>query len=457
MTSPWYYFSNIGVRPGHDFVELKRIRLLNQLCMVLIPFLAIFLVRDSIEGDINGVLLSLAVGGIILLTPVLQRFQYYRLARWVFVVLMIFSVTGLIMLYGRDLGGEFICMVSVLVVLILFNQIWDQVLLFAMVFGSYIFSQIYLSYNEAVFAADLSPFTKELLFLTSIACLMLLTMVFIQENLFFELQSRELLKSLREKNDVLRQKQLEIEQQNEKLAQANRELEKFAYIASHDLKTPLRSINGFLMLIERRLEKRGLMDAEIQEFFDFATGGARQMYLLIDDILAYSQLNKNDTSLTTVDLNEVMKKVEHNLRGVIQEKHASIVQDPLPCIVGNAAHLLLLFQNLIENGIKYNKSEQPLIQVRFEQFSDHFVLSVADNGIGIGTLYQEKIFDMFTRLHSAVNYSGSGIGLAICKKIVQGCEGRIRLESREGGGTTFFIEFPDHLLIARETKSLGSP
>ncbi len=455
MRAYWSILSNIGLRPHHDSTELKKIRLLNQLCIVIVPFLLIFLVRDAIEGDTSGVLLTLTVMAIVASAPILQKMQLFRTARWTFVVFMIIMVTVLIMLYGPNLGGEFICMVSVLVVLILFDEIRDQVLLFAMIFGSYIFSQVYLLNHPALFEAELSPFSKELLFLASIACLILLTMVFIQENLYFELHTRELLQSLQEKNDVLRQKQEEIEQQNQKLAQANEELEKFAYVASHDLRTPLRSINGFLTLIERRLRQKGVMDEEIGEFFQLATNGAKQMHYLIGDILEYSRLNREAISPGIVDLNDVLKQVIHHLSELIEEKHASVLLDSLPPVLGVESQLLLLLQNLIENGIKYNESPQPMIRVGFERSDDFFTIFVADNGIGIPAEYQGKIFDMFTRLHSAAEYSGSGIGLAICKKIIHFCEGSITLESQAGEGTTFYIHLPDHMLLPVEQQAVS--
>jgi len=229
---------------------------------------------------------------------------------------------------------------------------------------------------------------------------------------------------------------------NGKLKQSNLELERFAYIASHDLKSPLRNIVSFLGLCKRRLKDKSYI--KIEEYIQFATDNANQMYTLIQDVLEYSRVNNQ--SMTgwekEVDLNEILASVIYNIDSDIKHNNAVIQTCPLPVVKGSRVHLLQLFQNLISNGIKYNKNSLPKVLLSHEENTDEHIIQIKDNGIGIEEQYHEKVFDMFNRLHTQANYSGTGLGLSICKKVVQDMKGRIWLESEPGIGTTFFVSIP---------------
>ena len=235
----------------------------------------------------------------------------------------------------------------------------------------------------------------------------------------------------------------ELKVTNEKLKQSNLELEKFAYIASHDLKSPLRNIVSFLGLCKKRLKENRY--EKIEEYIKYASDNASQMYTLIQDVLEYSRVNNNQ-SMTgwekEVDLNEILANVIYNIDSDIKQKNAEVQTCPLPVVKGSKVHLLQLFQNLISNGIKYNANELPKVQLSHEENMDEHIIKVEDNGIGIETQYHEKVFDMFKRLHTQSSYSGTGLGLSICKKVIQDMKGRIWLESEPGIGTTFFVSIP---------------
>ncbi len=227
---------------------------------------------------------------------------------------------------------------------------------------------------------------------------------------------------------------------NVKLEQSNSELERFAYIASHDLKSPLRNVISFLNLIERKLKNPS--DPSIKEYLRFATDNARHMYNLIQDVLEYSKIDQNDASLDEVDLNESLMLVLRNLKDQMQFKNAVVFAQALPTIEANSVHILQLFQNLISNGIKYNNSRTPKVILSHRMDSKNHVFSVIDNGIGISKSYHKQIFQMFNRLHTKEEYPGTGIGLALCKKIIDSLGGEIWLESAPGRGTTFFFSLP---------------
>lgn len=227
---------------------------------------------------------------------------------------------------------------------------------------------------------------------------------------------------------------------NTRLEQSNTELERFAYIASHDLKSPLRNVISFLNLIERKLKNH--TDPSLKEYLRYATDNAGHMYNLIQDVLEYSKIDENKSSLSDVDLNESLMLVIQNLKEQIQEKNAEVYVQALPTIQGDSVYILQLFQNLIGNGIKYNQSNQPRVVLNHRVDSMNHVFSIVDNGIGISQNYHEQIFQMFKRLHTKEEYPGTGIGLALCKKIVQNLGGEIWLESKPEKGTTFYISLP---------------
>jgi signal transduction histidine kinase len=228
---------------------------------------------------------------------------------------------------------------------------------------------------------------------------------------------------------------------NTKLEQSNNELERFAYIASHDLKSPLRNVISFLNLIERKL--KNTEDKDLKEYLRFATDNARQMYSLIQDVLEFSRVDEKQTLTEEVDLNESLMFVLQNLKDEMQSKNAVVFAKPLPRIEANSVHILQLFQNLIGNGIKYNHNGNPKVILSHRMDSTSHVFSVIDNGIGISEEYHNQIFQMFKRLHTKEEYPGTGIGLAICKKIIHNLGGDIWLESTPGKGATFFFSIPN--------------
>jgi signal transduction histidine kinase len=233
----------------------------------------------------------------------------------------------------------------------------------------------------------------------------------------------------------------ELQTTNARLEQSNSELERFAYIASHDLKSPLRNIISFLNLIDRKVRK--LEDTDLKEYLRFATDNARQMHVLIQDVLEFSRIESDKvTHLESVDLNESLMLVLQNLQEPMQIKGVNVQSPILPVVQTNGVHIMQVFQNLIGNGIKYNESGNPTIQISFSQNSNEYQFAIHDNGIGIAPEYHDQIFEMFKRLHTRDEYKGTGIGLAICKKIVINLGGRIWIDSQVGDGATFFFTIP---------------
>ena len=228
----------------------------------------------------------------------------------------------------------------------------------------------------------------------------------------------------------------ELKKSNSELQRSNDELERFAYITSHDLKEPLRNIISYSGLLQR--QKEGL-NKDGRTYLEFIRAGTQQMYTLIEDVLEFSMLRKMDIELKQVDLQQVLASVIKQLRPSIEQKNATITHDQLPQIMGNATQMNMLFKNLIENSLKYNEAPQAKIDIRYKETASTHTFEIEDNGIGIAAEFHEQIFKLFKRLHTRSSYQGSGIGLAICERVVQSHGGTIQVKSREGAGSTFIF------------------
>ncbi|HEY7211093.1 MAG TPA: PAS domain S-box protein [Bryobacteraceae bacterium] len=236
--------------------------------------------------------------------------------------------------------------------------------------------------------------------------------------------------------DIDEQKRVE-----DQLRRANADLEQFAFSASHDLQEPLRTIKIYSELLAKRHSSK--LDAEALKFFGFLRDGATRMEALVRDLLAYTHATRFDVPAATVDANEVLKTVLASLSGAITDSGAEIRSDALPSLPVNGAHLQQVFQNLIGNAIKYRSPERPpTVQLEAKQDNGYWLFSVADNGIGIDPKYKETIFGLFKRLHNSHEYPGTGIGLAICNRIVDRYHGRIWVESQPGRGSIFRFTLP---------------
>lgn len=235
---------------------------------------------------------------------------------------------------------------------------------------------------------------------------------------------------------IQQEMEVQLKKNEEELKNSNKELEQFAYVASHDLQEPLRMITSYVQLLAKRYHNQ--LDEDANEFISYAVDGSNRMRILINSLLEYSRVNRV-VPFEKVDLNILLQDVLQDLKDQISENKAEVKINPLATVYGDAVLLSQLFQNLIGNAIKFKSQKKPKITITCKDENKEYLFSVKDNGIGINIDYQEKIFIIFQRLHSKEKYPGTGIGLSICKKIVERHNGKIWLESEIGKGSTFYF------------------
>jgi PAS domain S-box-containing protein len=251
---------------------------------------------------------------------------------------------------------------------------------------------------------------------------------------------RELAKYRNHLEDLVQQRTEALRHTAEELARSNKDLEQFAYISSHDLQEPLRMVTGFVQLLEDRY--KGKLDAQADEYIHFAVDGAKRMQSLINDLLTYSRTGTRDKDLAMIDSGQALRHALANLQAALNEAGAQVTVGHLPTVQANGIQLAQLFQNLVGNAIKFRGTEPPAIHIDARRDGGEWVFSIRDNGIGIKPEFQDRIFMIFQRLHTRQQYPGTGIGLAICKKIVERHGGRIWVESEAGRGATFYFTWP---------------
>ena len=243
-------------------------------------------------------------------------------------------------------------------------------------------------------------------------------------------------------NQILQDKSLKLKRSNDDLSQ-------FAYIASHDLQEPLRMVGSYVQLLKKKY--RGKLDSDADQFIDYAVDGCVRMKSLIDGVLTFSRVESNAEEMEQVSCERVLQEVMIDLSVKLQERNARVTWGDMPLILAIPSQVRTVFENLISNGIKYCDHEVPQVEIEATLLTDKVRFSVKDNGIGVDKKYQDKIFIIFKRLHSRDQYGGTGIGLSICKKIIERHGGEISLESSPGEGTTFYFTLP----FEQEARSMN--
>ncbi|MDH3584456.1 MAG: ATP-binding protein, partial [Phycisphaerae bacterium] len=240
--------------------------------------------------------------------------------------------------------------------------------------------------------------------------------------------------------EALQEKSEQLARSNEALASSNQDLQQFAYVASHDLQEPLRMVSSYCQLLEKRY--KGRLDEQADEYIHYAVDGAQRMQQLINDLLVFSRVESRAKPFQPSELRQAVEIALANLRSSVEESGADIRCGPLPRVMGDRSQLAQLFQNLIGNALKFQGEERAIVEVEAARSGREWVICVRDNGIGIPDEQRDRIFDLFRRLHARTEYPGTGIGLAVCKKVVERHQGRLWVESDVDEGSRFYFSLP---------------
>lgn len=383
---------------------------------VFVFFVAIFLDTDPVYQAI-----CLLVSLIYLVIIILHHFHKIKAAKIYFSIAMPFWISLLSILLGGNFGQSLISAVTIFVVFLIFkNQPRLRNFLMLVNIISYLGIVAFSYLSEPLLGYKDYPLDEVV---TWFLCFTYMSIVFF----VYEEKNEKHIATLEKKNKELKQKTIE--------------LERFTYIASHDLKSPLRNIVSFLNLIELGIKEKDY--DELPEYIQYAENGAFQMNELISGVLEISKINSiEDSFLENVNLNKALDKAISNLQSEIEDSKAIIEAQKLPHHQCNKSDFILIFQNIIQNGIKYNHSEPPIISIYSTVSDKELIISIKDNGIGIKEKYHQQIFEHFKRLHTTREYKGTGLGLGLCKKIIEKYDGKIEIESKPDHYSIFSIKLP---------------
>lgn len=420
----WDKISNIGVDKSISSIEQKKVKVLNQGIAIAMTFQIIVSLSYLINLQFKDLIIGFIIITFLLFLYFLNAKKQHKTAQILINTLFPFVMLVLGIYYGSETGIQYNLIIFITTAFFFHKKTATKFLLAIYNIVIYFFLRYYWATYISLFADVVTPVTEPITFITAVSAMIAIMFTFLRENEKYDKKNQDLLQSLAENN--------------EELKTANKELERFAYVASHDLKTPLRTILGYTELLERDFNK-GKTDNYLI-YFGQIKQGALQMNDLIQTTLEYSRVNHIDNEKAAINLNKAIKGIQNSYAN---NPNINITFAGLPTIFAEESQVISLFQNLIENGLKYNEQPFKTVEINCENSTNKYFITVKDNGIGIPKEFHEQIFTMFKRLHTNQQYEGTGLGLAICAKIIDKMNGQISLKSKVGKGTTFIIELPN--------------
>jgi len=418
-------YSNLGHKEDYNEFERTNNFLLNQIQIFIVLFLCLFVIKDIFDYNTDFFITGSFV--IILGSYFFWREHVGYLTAVIFLLSFCVIAIGFeYYIHELELKVEPLYIVALVLGVLLLPKNRHKYIYTACVILSYLLIVFVVENYGILLRSTVDDYDNLLIF--SFAFVMIFIIIF---------RYISLIKTIMENKIAL----------VETLQGKNNELERFAYITSHDLKQPIRNIGSFAGLVKRFIDKPNRVEKNL-EYLNEIEKSANRMNLLIEEILNFSKIDNAELSQEAVDLDTIMEDFKRSNSGMLNEKNAIIKYANLPIVQGNKLYLSLLFQNLIENGLKYNDSQKPEVNISSKVVGDQYEIKVADNGIGISEEFRASVFEPFKRLHSNKTYEGTGLGLSICNKIVENHNGDIRIEqTQKEQGSIFTINLPIQSLV----------
>lgn len=450
-----------GIENNQSFVEKKEIIFINKVILSLSLIGFVITIIELIFGFTNQALLSFFIFSFVLFAIPAQRMGRMTLAKSITWGVPALATTVCVILYGTNGNAHFYFIALLAISLIFFKSNWVKLALF--IFHAGIFTFMESSRGEYQPIIDAGP--SEVMNLANIFIMLfaiwLLLFEFRNHEQQYEGKINHLMVSLKSQSELLYYQKQQIQQQAEELQNANlilkkeviekeevrqqllasnQDLKQYASIVSHDLKEPLRTVGSFTQLLLRRHENN--FDGPSKDYANFIVDAVSRMSRLLDDLLSFTRLNRK-MEVEETDLNQILELVKHNLRHQFETTSGAIYSPNLPTLSVNKQQFIQVFQNLISNGLKFRRDDiNPIIKIEYYETEQRHQFFFHDNGIGIPHEYQEKIFSLFQRLHARDAYEGSGVGLSICRRVLQNHGGEIWLEPVHGIGTVIGFSIP---------------
>jgi len=410
--------------------EIIATKLVNGSILVVSSGSTLKLIFDLLTSRIPEAASTVVLVALMLFVLFINKSKGIRIGKWYFVVGLLLYLSTFSFVFGRSVGCDFGILGVIAISGVLFSQIRSYLSIVALAIFLFFISY----YLETLYGKQVQVKSEEIIYIFIFSMSSVVAYLVIVNFIDTITKQNKILNRL---NSKLSYSENKISSQNAQLRIANKDLEQFVYIAAHDLKTPLRNIRSFIDLELRRNKKETSSD-----YLNMAQQNTEQLWNVVSDILDYSGVDGRREKEDWIELNDVYKKAIINLQLQMTESNATVNVQSLPKIYGPEIQMVLLFQNIIENAIKYNTSQNPTIHISAHQNDQVLEIIFEDNGIGIDPSQDDKIFEMFSRVHTEGHYDGTGIGLATCKKILDQLGGKISASPNPTGGSIFTVEIP---------------
>jgi len=433
VTEFWACICSVGISEGMPEKEVKYVRFTNVIALLTALAVFAYIPFSLIKGNRELSILQGIDALCILLALLLNSLGYNRLARHTYIVIVNCFVLINSCFIGYRSGVQDFFYIVYIIPFLLFSVTDYKDIAFGVIV-SVVFFNLYQHIYPYFNAYNLDIQSQEMISNINLWMKFVLFGIAIYILSYYNFSTEVELALTNQK----------LQAQAQELKRSNEDLEQFAAIISHDLKAPVRNVSGFMTILMRKYGDK--LDADAMSFVELSKNSSERMAKQIDDLLSYSKLGRDLPATNTVDVNEMIKTIRMELGEKISEKSATLaIESPLPTLYNvHSSMIHHVFQNLIANGIKFNTNEAPRIAISYTDHSTHHIFHIRDNGIGISEEYKQKVFQMFKRLHTEQEYEGTGIGLAVCKKIVDFYGGDIWMESQVGVGTSFYFSLPKH-------------